>query len=115
MEVIFDNEIRLFQGDALAVLRGLPAASVDAVVTDPPYSSGGQSATAHKVHLTGKPVPLMRDLLEVAKPGGVVLDPFMGGGSTGLACLETGRGFIGIELSPEYYEIASARLVSPAG
>ncbi|MHC1700269.1 MAG: DNA methyltransferase [Humidesulfovibrio sp.] len=38
----------------------------------------------------------------------------MGGGSTGLACLETGRGFIGIELSPEYYEIASARLAGGA-
>lgn len=234
---ICDNGIRLFQGDSIAVLRDLPAASVDAVVTDPPYSSGGQSTvarkadpagkyqvsgtkrryppmlgdnkdqrsflawaalwlsecwriakdgapllvfsdwrqvpvmsdalqaagwtwrgtvvwekpsarpmlgqfragaeyvlfaskgrferatdrclpgvfrfnvdTARKVHLTSKPESLMRELLEVVKPGGVVLDPFMGGGTTGLACKATGRGFVGIELSPEYYEIASARI-----
>ena len=37
----------------------------------------------------------------------------MGGGATGLASLETGRRFVGVELSEEYYKIASARLVSP--
>lgn len=228
---------RLFQGDSLAVLRELPSGHVDAVVTDPPYSSGGQSTaarkadpaskyqtsgtkrtyppmlgdnkdqrsflawaqlwlsecwriskdgapllvfsdwrqmpvmsdaiqaagwtwrglvvwdkptarpdrgrfrnqaeyvlfatkgrferatdrclpgvyrhsvdTAHKVHLTGKPVSLLRELLEVAKPGGLVLDPFMGGGTTGIACNDTGRSFIGIELSEEYFEVARRRL-----
>jgi len=234
---IFDNRMTLYKGDALAVLRELPCGSVDAVVTDPPYSSGGMTAAArkadpadkyqrsdalrkfptmlgdnkdqrsflawamlwlsecwriakdgspllmfsdwrqlpvttdavqaagwtwrgvvvwekpsarpmrgqfraqaeyvifatkgrheratdrclpgvfrhsvdvaHKVHLTSKPEPLMRDLLEVTKPGGVVLDPFMGGGSTGKACLQTGRGFIGVELSPAYFEIATQQL-----
>jgi len=238
VDQIFDNRIRLFQGDALAVLRDLPAASADAVVTDPPYSSGGQSTSARKadpadkyqlggtkrsypamlgdnkdqhsflawaalwlsecwriardgspllvfsdwrqvpvmsdavqaagwtwrglvvwdkptarpdkgrfrnqaeyilfaskgrheraterclpgvyrhsvdprrkVHLTGKPEPLLRDLLEVTTPGGLVLDPFMGSGTTGLACLTTGRGFVGIELSPEYFEIARRRII----
>lgn len=228
---------RLFQGDSLAVLRELPSGHVDAVVTDPPYSSGGQSTaarkadpaskyqtsgtkrtyppmlgdnkdqrsflawaqlwlsecwriskdgapllvfsdwrqvpvmsdaiqaagwtwrglvvwdkptarpdrgrfrnqaeyvlfatkgrferatdrclpgvyrhsvdTAHKVHLTGKPVSLLRELLDVAKPGGLVLDPFMGGGTTGIACNDTGRSFIGIELSEEYFEVARRRL-----
>lgn len=65
---------------------------------------------SRKVHLTEKPVPLLTDLLEVAQPGGIVLDPFAGSGSTGVACLETGRRFIGIELSPEYAEIAAQRL-----
>ena len=45
---IFDNGIRLFQGDALAVLRDLPTNSADAVLTDPPYSSGGTSSAARK-------------------------------------------------------------------
>lgn len=234
---IFDNRVTLYKGDALTVLRDIPTASVDAVATDPPYSSGGTSTaarkadpqqkyqqsgtkrtypamlgdnkdqrsflawatlwlsecwriakegspllvfsdwrrlpvmsdaiqaagwtwrgvvvwekpsarpmrgqfraqaeyvlfatkgrheratdrclpgvfrhnvdTARKVHLTSKPEALMRELLEVAKPGGTVLDPFMGGGTTGLACKETGRGFVGIELSPEYFDIASARI-----
>lgn len=236
---IFDNQIRLYHGDALAVLRELPDASVDAVATDPPYSSGGTSTTARKadpadkyqlggtkktyptmlgdnkdqrsflawaalwlaecwriarpgspllvfsdwrqlpvvtdavqaagwtwrgvvvwekpsarpakgqfraqaeylvfaskgrferstdrclpgvfrhsvdprlkVHLTSKPVPLMCELLEVARPGGTVLDPFMGGGTTGLACIETGRRFIGVELSPDYYTIAGERMAA---
>lgn len=237
MTRLCDDQATLYQGDALAVLRGLPDAGVDAVVTDPPYSSGGQSTAARKadpadkyqssntkrtyppmlgdnkdqrsflawaalwlsecwriakdgapllvfsdwrqvpimsdavqaagwtwrglvvwdkptarpdkgrfrnqaeyilfaskgrheraterclpgvfrhsvdarrkVHLTGKPEPLLRDLLEVTKPGGLVLDPFMGGGTTGLACMGTGRRFVGVELSPEYYEIASTRI-----
>ena len=45
-------------------------------------------------------------------PGAVVLDPFTGSGSTGVAALKLGRQFIGIELSPEYLEIAQARLAS---
>lgn len=65
---------------------------------------------ADKAHLTGKPVALMRDLLEVVPAGGTVLDPFTGGGSTGVACLETDRRFIGVELSREYLEIAAMRL-----
>lgn len=239
--MIIDNRIRLYCGDSLAVLRELPADHVDAVLTDPPYSSGGQSTTARKadpadkyqakrikrryppmlgdnkdqrsflawaqlwlsecwriakdgspllvfsdwrqvpvmsdaiqaagwtwrgtvvwekpsarpmlgqfraqaeyvlfatkgrheratnrclpgvfrcnvdtvrkVHLTSKPEALLRELLEVVKAGGLVLDPFMGGGSTGLACKDTGRSFIGIELSAEYYDIASRRIAGDA-
>ena len=63
-----------------------------------------------KLHLTAKPVPLLKELLEVAAPACTVLDPFMGAGSTGQACLETGRSFIGMELSRPYYEISRRRL-----
>ncbi|GAC1323890.1 MAG: hypothetical protein NVSMB14_17310 [Isosphaeraceae bacterium] len=48
----------------------------------------------------------------VSKPGDVILDPYFGSASTGAACLETGRNFIGIERSPEYHAIASIRLES---
>ncbi|EPR43154.1 DNA methylase N-4/N-6 domain protein [Desulfovibrio sp. X2] len=65
---------------------------------------------ARKIHLTEKPVPLLVDLLEATKPGGVVLDPFAGSGSTGEACLSTGRRYIGIELSQEYTALAADRL-----
>ena len=65
---------------------------------------------AQKVHLTGKPVALMRDLLAITQPGGVVLDPFMGGGSVGVACAESGRGYVGIELSADYYAISRDRI-----
>lgn len=63
-------------------------------------------------HPTIKPLALMRYLVKLtATPtGGVVLDPFMGSGSTGCACVLEGRGFIGIEKEAEYVEIARARI-----
>jgi len=71
---------------------------------------------AHKTnnHPTVKPTDLMAYLCRlVTPPGGIVLDPFMGSGSTGKAALREGFRFIGIEKSPEYLEIAKAR-VAPA-
>ena len=67
---------------------------------------------ARKVHLTSKPVPLIEDLLTVTPPGATVLDPFMGGGSVGEACVRTGRAYVGIELSQEYFEISRNRLTA---
>lgn len=62
-------------------------------------------------HPTVKPTELMAYLCRlVTPPGGVVLDPFMGSGSTGKAALREGFGFIGCEMSPEYMAIASARI-----
>ncbi|WP_428562294.1 MAG: DNA methyltransferase [Solidesulfovibrio sp. DCME] len=66
--------------------------------------------TSQKVHLTGKPLPLLIDLLSVTPEGGMVLDPFLGGGTTALACIETGRRFVGMELSGEYYRLAGERI-----
>jgi len=65
---------------------------------------------AAKRHITEKPLPLMEDLLQVVPQTGHVLDPFMGSGSTGEACLRSGRSFTGVELSTEYYEVARTRL-----
>lgn len=66
--------------------------------------------SAEKVHLTSKPIPLMAELMSIVPEGGTVLDPFLGGGSTALAALATGRKCIGIELSPEYARIAAERI-----
>ncbi|MFD7552032.1 DNA-methyltransferase [Streptomyces sp. NPDC059816] len=63
-----------------------------------------------RVHITQKPVEVMRQLVQVARPGGTVLDPFAGSGSTGVAALKEGRSFIGIELSDHYAEVAEQRL-----
>ncbi len=63
------------------------------------------------IHPTVKPVDLMRYLCRlVTPPGGIVLDPFMGSGSTGMACELEGFDFIGIEREPEYLEIATQRI-----
>lgn len=62
-------------------------------------------------HPTVKPADLMRYLCRlVTPPGGVVLDPFMGSGSTGKAAMLEGFRFIGIERDPGYFEIARARI-----
>ena len=63
-------------------------------------------------HPTVKPLELMRYLVRLTKTptGGVVLDPFMGSGTTGCACVLEGRDFIGIEKEAEYVEIAEKRI-----
>ncbi len=43
-------------------------------------------------------------------PDGTVLDPFMGSGTTGVACMNLGRKFIGIEIEPKYFDIACERI-----
>jgi len=66
-------------------------------------------------HPTVKPTELMRYLCRlVTPPGGIVLDPFMGSGSTGKAAVLEGFDFIGIEREPEYLEIARQRIQVPA-
>ncbi|WP_082139939.1 DNA-methyltransferase [Desulfovibrio sp. TomC] len=67
---------------------------------------------AAKIHLTSKPLPLLVDLLGVVVEGGTVLDPFMGGGTTAVACIETERRFVGVELSSEYASLAAERIAA---
>jgi len=64
-----------------------------------------------RVHPTQKPLPLFKWILEkYSQPNDVILDPFLGSGTTAVACLELNRHFIGIELSSEYCEIAKKRI-----
>ena len=53
----------------------------------------------------------MTPLVEIAKPSEVVLDPFMGSGTTGVACIQAGRKFIGIEKTPHYFEESKRRII----
>jgi site-specific DNA-methyltransferase (adenine-specific) len=68
--------------------------------------------TVENVHPTVKPLSLMRWLCRLTKTptGGVVLDPFLGSGTTGMAAVLEGREFVGIELERESFEIAKARI-----
>ncbi|NLE27834.1 MAG: hypothetical protein GX625_21355 [Clostridiaceae bacterium] len=203
------DDVTLYLGDCLDVLRDLPDGSVDAVVTDPPYNAGLKYATyeddlppevywawlrdvvvecnrvarnlvmvkhsAFKIadwcahmgksrmvvwykpfssgfrvngfathfepiwvtqgktvrwskdvlvqnagacnkeastgHPAQMPEALARQIIEVAvDEGATVLDPFMGSGTTGVACVQTGRRFIGVEIDPTYYAIAERRI-----
>lgn len=63
-----------------------------------------------RLHATEKPVELLEDLVSMAPPGGLVLDPFMGSGSTGEACVRAGRRFVGVEVDVHYFEVARQRL-----
>lgn len=64
------------------------------------------------VHPTQKPMAVMRWCMKAAKipVGATILDPFMGSGTTGVACVQTGRNFIGIEIDPDYFKIAERRI-----
>lgn len=67
--------------------------------------------TGNKYHPTEKPVDLMEYLIEkFTDKDETVLDPFMGSGTTGVACVNTNRKFIGIELDEKYFEIAETRI-----
>jgi site-specific DNA-methyltransferase (adenine-specific) len=82
---------------------------------------GGAQHTEHVVkawnhHPTVKPIAVMQWLVRLVTPTeGVVLDPFMGSGTTGIACVREGRSFVGIEREPEYHAIAEARIAHARG
>jgi site-specific DNA-methyltransferase (adenine-specific) len=80
-----------------------------------PRAGAGRTGGARNHHPTVKSVALMRWLIRlVTPPGGIVLDPFMGSGSTGVAALAEGMKFIGIEREAEYVEIARRRIAAAA-
>lgn len=79
------------------------------------FESDGRPKTINQNnHPTIKPLKLMEYLCTLTKTptGGIVLDPFMGSGTTGMACVNTGRDFIGIEIDEDYFKIAQARIES---
>ena len=65
--------------------------------------------TGNNLHPTEKPIRLIKRLVG-ANIGELILDPFMGSGTTGVACVELGRKFIGIEIDEKYFDIACERI-----
>lgn len=88
-----------------------------------PATHGGPWPGCHRVankrserfHMTSKPLELMRRLVEVVPPGGLILDPFAGGGSTAVAAAEMGREFVGFEIVPGNADIARRRYTEALG
>jgi len=106
------------KSDRNAGLGGMPKKSLN-------WSSGEQSPGTFQspntdrlnenFHPTVKPTELMQYLVRLVTPrGGVILDPFMGSGSTGKAAMREGMSFVGIELDEQYIEIAERRIHSDA-
>lgn len=81
------------------------------VLRHPPVQSMAKNGRLHPMQ---KPVGLLRDLIGKLR-GGVILDPFMGSGTTGVACVQTGRKFIGVEIDPAYFAIAQKRINEAQG
>ena len=75
-----------------------------------PHNRGNVPKKNH--HPTVKPIKLMEYLITlITPPNGIVLDPFFGSGTTGIAAVNLGFNYIGFELDKEYYRIATERIV----
>lgn len=76
----------------------------------PGVVSGSQPRGDNREHITQKPLEVMRQVVQICPPGGTVLDPFAGSGTTGVAALAEGRQFVGVEQSEHYHRVAQRRL-----
>lgn len=75
------------------------------------FNSGAKATNGEKVHPTQKPVEIIQKMIEDStEPGAVILGTFMGSGTTAVACIQTGRQYIGFELDEKYHEIAQRRI-----
>ena len=75
------------------------------------FSTGAKKTNGEKVHPTQKPIELIEKFIrDSTDAGDTVLDSFAGSGTTGVACINTGRKFIGMELDDEYFNIATQRI-----
>lgn len=75
------------------------------------FESGVVSGSERTIHPTQKSLKVMEDIIKIhTNKGDLILDPFMGSGTTGVAAVKKGRKFIGIEVCPEYFDIAVDRI-----
>ncbi len=78
-----------------------------------PRAGAGRNGGNQNFHPTVKPVELMSYLIQLlTQPGGIVLDPFTGSGTTGIAAAKLGFKFLGCEMNPEYVELAQKRIAA---
>lgn len=73
------------------------------------------NAPRERDHITQKPVDVMRELVRIVPAGGVVLDPFMGSGTTGVAAMIEGRRFVGVEMTEHFAAVAERRIAHTTG
>jgi site-specific DNA-methyltransferase (adenine-specific) len=106
----FARSDRPFQGaEGIAIMHGDGAKVFPAGAKRAVWSS--TTERNDREHPTQKPITLMLELIQdFTSPGDIILDPFSGSGTTGVACLRLGRRFIGIERDPKYFRLACDRL-----
>lgn len=103
----FAHELIIF-GTAAAKLKNRGGTNVWRIKG---FTSGAKSTDGEKVHPTQKPLELIEKIIQDSTDeGATVLDTFMGSGTTAVACLRTGRNYLGFELNERYFEIAQDRI-----
>jgi hypothetical protein len=75
-----------------------------------PIQVSWQTVAGGRMHPNQKPVWLFHRIVSALPSGFTILDPFMGSGTTGVACVQTGRRFVGVEISEEYFTVAKDRI-----
>ena len=103
------NKGRGFKGRDFAECE-LVWTNLDAVARELTHDPLARGDYRDKEHPTQKPVPVMRWCLGFLPDAQAILDPFMGSGTTGVAAVQMGRDFIGIEREPKYFDIACKRI-----
>ena len=99
--MIFENTI--YNVDCLEGLRNLPDKSIDLIVTDPPYINNTVGG--------GKPLNIIQTLIfNSSSEGDIVLDPFIGSGTTAVAAMKEKRKYLGFEIEPKYFNIAKKKI-----
>lgn len=119
---------KILCGDCLEILRQLPDNQIDCVITSPPYERWKMNEDGDRVrnkrsvwtvslqpfpeaHFATFPERLIEPCLLAGCPeGGIVLDPFMGSGTTAVVACRYGRHYCGIEINPDYIAIAQKRI-----
>ena len=137
-----EDKFKLHLGDSYELIKQIPTASVDLILTDPPYNLSPYStgnieftwrkdlnndlAEWDKVEFKPadwvdefkrilKPIKVLGHIIKIASnKGDMIFDPFMGVGSTGIAALNLGRKFTGIEIDEKYFKAAEKRLQNAA-
>ncbi len=105
----FGYEMILFSGKTkTADTKGLFSNIIQNIKS---FNNGAKKTNGEKLHPTQKPVELIEKfIIDSTNEGNTVLDTFMGSGTTGLACINTNRRFIGMEIDLGYFNIAEKRL-----
>ncbi|WP_323011515.1 DNA methyltransferase [Castellaniella sp.] len=100
--------LRYQHESAYLLAKGMPD-----LPDNPPSDVMPWQYSGNRFHPTQKPVSILSTLIETfSKPRDIVLDPFAGSGSTGVAALQTGRRFVGIELDRKYHAAAEQRITA---
>lgn len=101
---------KIIYGDSLEIMKSMPSESIDLLVTSPPYNLKNSTGNGMKnEHPVPFPVQLI-DRIITSTNAQIILDPFMGSGTTAITAMGNSRDFIGIDISPDYCQMAEKRI-----